>query len=1307
MTIAKKIFIAILSLWLFTAYAAPLAIFDCREITGREWARTLITYPVSFTQGQVKIGSVKLIDAGGDEQPCQFWRTVLYPDGSVKSARLSFYAQLSKGGNYHYELVSGGPGRMSTTVKPPFVKQEKGTLIIDNGISAIRLPDKGQRVFKTPLSFADVRKHTDISSNYENMEKNGIAFGPVAGIRLADGAWVGGSYFATEPIGEVRFRQKYQPEPATDADWTATLADAPKVTGYSCGITEQGPIFIDAVVKFTLSNGGYYQLTCRVAAGDPSISMDEETQLKSNCPPDHPLYVIISITGSKDNVWRPDALYGYGSKNEKNPDLETALNGIDIKPSMNHLPIKYDNDVVTDLVPTQQWGQQAQYFGLVNSAELALAKDGKAPVCGVAWVPQHAGSWRQAHWVFPPKSPHMFQSLLSYKNGDVAIRGSIRPQPHSQNVLHTGEYDPDFGMTGIRRLWLLATGPFQYGDSLYKLRGEQGVTNLDNYKDWILVWDADTKASANRSIPSNYNNIRGPLWHLNMALMHGGEVSRWFSHFRQSENMAWANDVAKILADPTVSNEDKGQLRSQVAAFCYLMADPDFNTRASMLHQGNPNMPINRFFALPFAARLIPDHPMFSTWIDLSAAYIRYKGGMNIAPLGVWSELVTYYAASAPTLIHGALVADESGKLDDNTRQLVQGPVDFTLYLLAPPDPRIGIRLVPGFGHEGFLWFNHWLPAAALVKKTDPDKAALYAWAWKEQNEPGESQHCNGFADKTLDEGKLAANTNPEKIKAALTSRWLPGFGAVLRNAGGDPMETYFGYRQGYLASHSDANQGDFVIYSKGAPLTLNSMYGYSIHQRASYKKLYDEFGWHSRVRFGKQSAFGGWPGGGPVSGVIRHSFSSSVDYLRAIGDYGPVPEGKLTTDEIHQRWTRQVMFMKGKTTASPNYFIFRDSFRNPAGDAAKLDPTWWTQRVLGKKEQVKTTESGFTYESEFNGVKMETRFLQPAAVAIETRDATEPGGFGRMGMGGSQGLGKGSQVKEESITVVSAGPIAAGQDILTAIVPMGKDETAPKYESLADGVVKITTSESTDYIFTGAEAIAYNKNDIIFNGIAGAVRVYADSVHLIISEGSGTVSYKGYTLTSDEPTTKIIPIKDIEKGGNVRVKSEKYTISFSLDENVGKIEELQPGIRKQKLANGTAYDFNSKNTVKFEKDDVVFIGKRGGIIIDDAAKTARLVMIDGEKIGYGKAQASECSGPYDLTYYNDKVTGVTEGPARFINITMPAGIVQLPALNIKGIRYAPGTFDNLAIIPLYQGKFEFTLENLPQPPIFRDWVRW
>jgi hypothetical protein len=108
-----------------TGGAEPLAVFECREITGREWPRTLVTYaltrddyqppaearaglPDAASPGWVKLkaplktDAVKLVDAAGQEQPCQFWRVEKDADGSVKSARVSFFASLAPGGQYRY-----------------------------------------------------------------------------------------------------------------------------------------------------------------------------------------------------------------------------------------------------------------------------------------------------------------------------------------------------------------------------------------------------------------------------------------------------------------------------------------------------------------------------------------------------------------------------------------------------------------------------------------------------------------------------------------------------------------------------------------------------------------------------------------------------------------------------------------------------------------------------------------------------------------------------------------------------------------------------------------------------------------------------------------------------------------------------------------------------------------------------------------------------------------------------------------------------------------------------------------------------
>ena len=496
--------------------------------------------------------------------------------------------------------------------------------------------------------------------------------------------------------------------------------------------------------------------------------------------------------------------------------------------------------------------------------------------------------------------------------------------------------------------------------------------------------------------------------------------------------------------------------------------------------------------------------------------------------------------------MHGALLARRAGRLDANTAKLAAGPVDFTLKLLSPIDRRFNARVVPGFGHEGALMFNQWTPAAALIGDLNPDLAAAFVWAWDQQKHPGQMQHDNGFTELAGDQAALLSKATPELVRSQLRSVWLPGFGAVLRAHAADPNETYLGFRQGYLASHSDANQGDFVIYAKGAPLTAMSLRGYAIHG-GEYKKMSDEFGWHSRVRFGSQSDNGGWPGGGPVSGVHRHSFSDSADYLRSIGDYSPkvadpkVPFARDPSSPDTVRWTRQILFLKDKRADGPNYFVFRDSYRNrDTGDKSKLPQTWWYQRTLGTTDQVRPSDTGFEYASKW-GPKLTTRFLQPARVQIESRDvsaqATLNNHLAKTWIAaGSPTEGKeGDTTIAETMTVNAAGPMAPGQDVMAVIYPRGKEEAAPQCESLADGAARITTSTATDYVFASLDGMTFTNADVSFDGVAGAVRVFQDEVHLVVAEGGGTIRYKGCTLRAAVTAMRVVSTAQVAQGRNPR----------------------------------------------------------------------------------------------------------------------------------------------------------------------------
>jgi hypothetical protein len=1224
-----------------------LATFEARDYLQRPWPRTLVTYRISDRPDRsdpsnpgfklaapLRPGQARLVDTlTSNEVPFQLSRVEQAKNGTITSARISFYASLTTNGSYRFELQAT-PSSLNPEPRI-LISSQDGLLTLDNGLTAIRLPAEGEVTFKEPLPFG--QDQDAMVAAYGKQVESGTAPGPIQGVRLADGRWAGGSFF-------------YAKDPAT----------APRVTGYACRITEQGPLFVEATIRYSFTSNGWYQLTARMLADDPAVRIDEQFDLgEPGSMWDYRLMV------SLGNGWKPDTTYWYGPQVASTSltfTAQLAARGLTNEVPHSSRALDYGKAGEQFQVAVRYpWGPNAHFFGLVNLAEPKL------PFLAV--IPMHTGNWRGS----TDTSDGM---VWSYTSGDVCLNWRLRATPHPRSALQTGEYDPALSLTFCRRQWALIGGAFQSPGQLHAFRRTEGFITLDDYKDWALDWPASPKTTYPRllfgkdevarlkprldSLPGAdmlktflyFNETdarRQELWNgltgdsewsgpfgLARSILDRGDPPGmpWATHYRLAQMAGWAGKMDELLSSDRLTPEQRLRLRRDLAAACYVVTEPDVNPRGAMTHLGNPNMPINRFMALPFTAALIPDHPMANTWLDVSAQVLRYKLAMNTAPGGAWSELITYFGASAPHIMQAAAVLAASGRGNESVARLSAMPALFTLSLLTPPDPRFGgARELPNWGHEGADTLTHWLVAASNMRNYDPGLARDFAWAWDQQGRPMNQHHDAGFSERAIVNADLLTGVPAAYAPPALASAWFPGFGATLRAHAGSPDETYLSFRQGYHCSHSDPNQGDFVLYAKGAPLTTLSLHAYPLHQLPAVQELDKTFGWHSRVRFGSPGNTGGWPGGGMRGGVPAHSFSDSADYLRAVGDYPP------------QQWTRQISFLKGKQAGGPDVVVLRDSFSPLNGDAKTLEPAWWALRTLGSKTQVQASADGFLYQSAF-GPKLQARFLQPAAVKVESRDVTIDTAlyFGSARAWVKGGFPVKTKQGEDNITVTDtltvnvAGPVAAGQDILVALTPLGRNEAPPRIEALADGVARITTAESIDTVFLGRVPFTFSQGDIGFEGIAGAVRVYSNEVHLIVSEGPGRVSYKGTMLDSAGAAVKIVPAAKL-------AKAQTFTIPAP------------------------------------------------------ASKLKNKGLPEGCRIS-GDARC-------DVRITNDKITGQSEGTGGFLYAPMPPGLRVLPMLVIDGQTYSPGTSGNLLIIPLMPGRHDFEVRALVQPRIFRNWQAW
>lgn len=1205
-----------------------------------------MTYEKQFPTGALKAGDAHLVDARGEEQAVQLWRVKQHPDGSIASARISFFAELPKAGRYRFELQAGKPAGKN---HPATAGAGAEFTTLESEAVAVRLPKAGEFRFDPPLKMG--ASQAAMVAAYGHQVEQGIAPGPIQGVRLADGRWVGGSYFF-----------------AADPD------TAPKVTSYHCRITEQGRLFTEAAIRYTFSHGGWYELTARILAGDPAVRLDEQFDMGSTGALWDYRMMISLASGWKSDGWKPDVAYWISPEERlkgRVPGFQTALQqvGLKVAPDCGSTPILYEEPFkhVFDVAVRYPWHPSAHFFGLVCAADLTpeAVAAGKAPFLAV--IPMHAGNWRGS-------SDPMDGMLFAYKLGDLSLNWRLRASPHPRTMLHTGEYDPELPLTFCRRQWALIGGGFQPFERLWAFRAQEGCVTLDDYKDWVLDWPADPKVTYPRllfgraeverlkpqlgRLPDGksfrqylyveetdkrreelWNKLTGNSeWSSPAAearhVLSKGDPSNiaWAIGYRVSQMTGWVGDMDELLSSEKLAPEQRARLRRDLAALCYALSEPDVNPRGAMTHLGNPNMPINRFCGLAWAAALIPDHPMANTWLDTAASYVRYKLAMNTAPGGTWGELLTYYAASAPHLMQTASVLARTGRLDDSTARLAVMPAQFTQSLLTPRDPRFDARILPGWGHEGIEQGVHFLVAANTVRALDLPLARSLAWSWDAFGRPMNGHHDAGFSPRAQAHADLLSQLPPDFVPPQLNSAWLPGFGVSLRAHAGDPNETQLTLRQGYSVSHCDANQGDFTLYAKGAPLVSLSLVGYAIHGDGPFAQLNRDFGWHSRVRFGAQTNMGGWPGGGALGGVPAHAFNPSLDYARAVGNYGP------------QRWTRQVAFLKGHSASGPNYFVFRDSASPVSGSAGPSETKWWYLRTLGRKDQVRTNAHGLDYTSAF-GTKLRAHFLQPPQLSAESRDAVQivplyfvnAHNWIRAGSPFVRKEGEQNVTVEDSMTITAFGPLPPGQDVMVTLYPQSGQESPPRYESLGDGVARMTTSEGTDTVFLGPENTTFADADMTFEGRAGAVRVLPNEIHLVISEGPGTISYRGTTLRSVTPAIQVIA--------------------------KAKLAE------KQSFAPPTPWKLPPSSLP-------------AGCRLEGPARC-------------------------EISVTSDRITGRSEGLGGLLYAPMPLEMKVLPTLIIDGQTYAPGTSGDTLIIPLLPGEHRFEVRALEQPPVFRNWQAW
>lgn len=895
-----------------------------------------------------------------------------------------------------------------------------------------------------------------------------------------------------------------------------------RVKSHRFTVLRQGPVCVEYEARYQFEPAGEYVWQVQVVPGAPLAKITEEFDFKTLSEGQDLLLLelnrgwepaqitLAEATGEAaaplPAQGQPFPAYVEDRKKAGLPDTANVA-GFGVPPE----PYQPEPGLVLleKIVPGGKWG------GYKGGLQL-LSESPGGPKVGLATL--HVGSWRRA-----------MALNVWHQDGVGVVIGlplSVRLSrwyldiADDQSPFSTHEHDPGLPPTYGRRVWGL-----YFGENINIAQCHFGLIGLDRYKDWIV--DFPESEAARSSYPRAFfskqlaQRLKATLeqhpdkaeletyflitGQTEDAIQHAQQVidglkadptGNWhaqgLTHYRQAQFLAFVNKADDALACPDLPPELRSELRRWLALWAHLLSEPDINPRGSGVHLGNPNMSFNRTLALAYFASLLPDHPLYDYWMQQIARWTRWKLSTHTAADGAWLECPTYQLYGPTRYLNAVtMILRNTGVTD-----LAQSPhlAASLVYLtdLTMPDARFGgQRIIPGMGNSANLVESIWGIAMAPIEPADPQLSGFFRFMHRLAQGDRIGRR---WEEKDTGYPLWYLPDVPEQARELKTTVY-PTYGVVFRAHFNHPEETALLFRAGFAWSHWDTDALNTILYSRGAPLSPGTGYQYYSGPATENHGIY-----HNQVKVDRRDLpelFGRVD-----TGVIDYGFTEAADY--ALGDrYYPAG---LFEDGQAMTWRRHILFLKGQRPEGPHYFVLRDTF--PGGEHRRK---WWNWLNLGREEMVEVNGQDLELKTEF-GVGTRIWFSRPPEIRIRlTFEA-----------GRHDGL-PGPEVK--TIVEAAAQP---GEDFFYIVYPHRDAEPVPPFERRGEVCLKITSSESTDYVFLSDESVKFEQDGVLFEGKAGAVRVFPDRVTLCLLSGSGRIGYQGAIFIGPGPFQRTVSRTDL-----------------------------------------------------------------------------------------------------------------------------------------------------------------------------------
>jgi hypothetical protein len=866
--------------------------FTLQDFLGRTWQNESVRFAASTAQLASARSGLPLI--GSDRKP------VLYQivDGSADAPpAIEFLADLN-----------------------PF---EKRTYHFDHMSNAATATDL--KVEETPDTIRLINSRIGISIRKKLSEGQG----PIEGVRLGSGRWIGNSL----------------------------LLGAPPISSYSASLVARGPVFAEIVCDIKLTEARSWQMRLRIQADDPVVLVNEKFSLNDSTS----FQLLLSPQFSPNGLF-----YRFGKASSEGHEGRLATWAI---------PTAYEGAVFV-LEPWLHWWErerQGTWFALYNEQRSdLLAIAARTPS---VWVDPKRIEQRASSQTFVTSDRDGLKWTLTLKDGARQWMIAALDKNASLAPLH----DKNLYQAPLPQQYQIKYSDFP----LNRIKSEI-IQWQDDESDHprLIVAKNDIAAlcASFRPDPAKLEDYRKALVRpyamdepiIYYLCTHDSELGRHLA----STAVSWVQDAVNMLVSQDaimtlgfaphvqtaiatavnladviwsssyLSAELRNRLKAQVAILSYAVNSDDYWSPPRGF-AANPNMTSTVAAYRALLGAMVPTHPLAAAWVAKGIDELKFQLEHWSDDDGGWLEAPHYAMASYDYLMGVFLMAHNGGFNDYLYDPRMKRIAEWFAKISTPPDPQLDFhRHLPPIGNTYMREpTGEFGLIASLWKHKDPEFAANMQWMHQQQGAPAEPglggfyPTLAGFRQALLDHSIVAK-------PPAYQSELFPQTGVVLRDHFPSDRETQLYLIAGANHEHYDQDSGSFTLWGKGR-LIAND-FGYEGYMPA------DD---HNMVVAADAP-------GAEIMQVAEFSAGPHLDYVE--GDKGGA-------------WTRKIAFIKDLDPRGPNYFIISDSLKT-------REPAAW--RIWLTAEKV--TIHGQNVEAVGkDDVDTDIFFVQPAEVNLSTERKT------------------------------------------------------------------------------------------------------------------------------------------------------------------------------------------------------------------------------------------------------------------------------------------------------------------------------